>query len=258
MNENKPIRLNLGCGSDYLEGYINIDAPTSELSDPNIRADMYVDINELSYPNESIDEIYMEAVFEHFPRHHAILNLKKFYLWLKKNGKITVVVPDFWCTIKNIQKSQSEEEKSFWFRHLFGPQDTAYGNHYDGFDKQRLKYIFNTVGFQKYKIRTKPYQSIPNIYFTAIKTEPFLSEGEIDQNIVGYLAYHEHAQGDGILFCSWLKSIGFQEMTLPKVNRNFQTQQDSLFVKFLKTIKSLLKMIEQRIKLLGKGNSNQL
>ena len=94
----------------------------------------------MDYPDSSVDEILMNAVFEHFPRHIAIVQLRKFYKWLKPDGgKLTILVPDFWGIVEMLKKSKSPKEQQFWFRHLYGPQDTIqFGTHYDVFDVEKL------------------------------------------------------------------------------------------------------------------------
>lgn len=89
------MKLHLGCGHNYLEGWVNVDGPKSELCYDDLKADIHANIEDLEYPDNTVDEILMNAVFEHFPRHVAIIQLRKFYKWLKPGGKLTVLVPDF-------------------------------------------------------------------------------------------------------------------------------------------------------------------
>jgi len=53
------IKLNLGCGPDIKDGYVNID--TCPINDKVIK----MDIMNLEYPELSIDEIYARDVIEH-------------------------------------------------------------------------------------------------------------------------------------------------------------------------------------------------
>ena len=55
------IRLNLGCGPDIKDGYINID--TCPLNDKVIK----MDITNLDYSESSVDEVYARDVLEHMP-----------------------------------------------------------------------------------------------------------------------------------------------------------------------------------------------
>jgi predicted SAM-dependent methyltransferase len=163
------MKLHLGCGHNYMAGWVNIDAPKEELCYDDLKADVHARIGDLEYPDNTVDEILLTAVFEHFPRHVAIMQLRKFYKWLKPDGwKLIILVPDFWGTVKMLKKSKSPKEQQFWFRHLYGPQDTIqFGTHYDAFDVDKLKWMFSIVGFNKY--RYEKIKRWPSIRFIGIK-----------------------------------------------------------------------------------------
>lgn len=61
------MRLNIGCGPDIKEGYINIDS--CPLND-NV---VVMDIKNLDFPENSIDEIYAKDILEHL----SITDVKK-------------------------------------------------------------------------------------------------------------------------------------------------------------------------------------
>ena len=203
------MKLHLGCGHNYLEGWVNIDGPKNELCYDNLKADIYIRIEDLQYPDNFIDEILMNAVFEHFPRHVAIMQLRKFYKWLKPSGTLTIVVPDFWGTINMLRKSESPKEQQFWFRHLYGPQDTIqFGTHYDAFDVKKLIWMFSIVGFNQYK-----YEIIdcwPNIRFTGIKDIQIKSDINAERDIIEYMSYYEAKNETGIAFNAWMDAMGLK------------------------------------------------
>lgn len=64
-------KIHLGCGERYLEGYLNIDFPSSE----------HHNLLEFSYEKESVSEIRLHHVFEHFDRATA---LALFSPWKRK------------------------------------------------------------------------------------------------------------------------------------------------------------------------------
>ncbi len=78
IKENNVLKLHLGCGEKYLEGYVNIDFPQSEHSVLTPKVDMYHDIRTLQYPDNSVDEIQSHHLFEHFSRTDA---LKLLFRW---------------------------------------------------------------------------------------------------------------------------------------------------------------------------------
>lgn len=202
------MKLHLGCGHNYMDGWINIDGPKDELCYDDLKADIHARIEDLDYPDNSVDEILMNAVFEHFPRHVAIMQLRKFYKWLNPDGgKLTILVPYFWGTVKMLKKSRSPQEQQFWFRHLYGPQDTIqFGTHYDAFDVDKLKWMFSIVGFNEYK-----YEIIkrwPSIRFTGIKDNQIKSDADAERDIIDYMTNYEARDETGMLFGAWMDQMG--------------------------------------------------
>lgn len=233
------MKLHLGCGHNYLEGWINVDGPKDELCYDDLKADVHSRIEELVYPENSVDEILMNAVFEHFPRHVAIMQLRKFYKWLKPEGKLTILVPDFWGTVKMLKKSKSPKEQQFWFRHLYGPQDTIqFGTHYDTFSVDKLKWMFSIAGFNNYK-----YENIkrwPSIRFTGIKGDHAKSDVEAEKDIIEYMANYEARDEKGMLFAAWMDAMGLKAEKPP--TPVFKTQEMYKY-QLISKIMSILKRV---------------
>lgn len=229
MTQQKSVKLNLGCGETYLEGWTNIDAPQAEGPHDGFKTDLVADISTLKYPPGTVDEILMNAVFEHFQRHEALRILRNFYNWLKDGGKVTIVVPDFWGSVRKLEKSRGPAERAFWYRHLFGPQDDArYGNHLDGFDRDRLKEIFGVAGFTDLKI--EPFGDIPCLRAEATKHLPALADFEFKEKAANYLIYHEYGSVPGSCFAAWLKDLDIdsEEIGFTPPNVSFPTQKGGL------------------------------
>lgn len=85
---NTPTKLNLGCGNDIREGWVNLDI--ADL--PGV--DIVHDLNVLPLPfaDESFDEILCLDVLEHVD--YPIL-LKECHRILRGNGRIRIEVPHF-------------------------------------------------------------------------------------------------------------------------------------------------------------------
>ena len=85
------MKLNLGSGNDYREGWVNLDY--NELCNP----DVCWDLTKLPLPfkDNTFDEIIMMHVLEHFYNPLDIVN----ELWriAKPNSKITIKVPHWSC-----------------------------------------------------------------------------------------------------------------------------------------------------------------
>lgn len=81
------MKLNIGCGSDIREDYINID----RAKNPGV--DVVFDLEELPYPFEdnSVDEIYASHILEHFQDPIAIIH--ELHRILKVGGQLRIKVP---------------------------------------------------------------------------------------------------------------------------------------------------------------------
>src|SRR5438477_9516222 len=97
------MKLHLGCGQSYFEGYVNIDYPLSEHSVMKTSvADQFGNLFELNYAPETIEEVRLHHVFEHFTRAQACAMLASWNSWLKPGGIIHIEVPDFEKTAKAV------------------------------------------------------------------------------------------------------------------------------------------------------------
>ena len=93
---NLKMKLHLGCGEIHLDGYLNIDyPPASHAVQTKSAADEYHNILELAYPANSIEEIRLHHVFEHFTRASALGLLAGWWTWLVPGGLLRIEVPDF-------------------------------------------------------------------------------------------------------------------------------------------------------------------
>lgn len=93
------IKLHLGCGSNYLDGWCNIDAYPSEDSDTHrgiceVAPDIWADIANIPASSNSIDAILTHHVMEHFYRHQTIRIYQQFMDLLKPGGVIITEMPD--------------------------------------------------------------------------------------------------------------------------------------------------------------------
>lgn len=105
------IRLNLGSGGDYINGFVNVDLYAE-------RADERYDIAKLPYQDNSIDEIRAYHVIEHFDYMQAHEVLKEWNRVLKPNAKIRLETPDFLESCREFVKA---DEQGHWdlYGHFF-------------------------------------------------------------------------------------------------------------------------------------------
>lgn len=84
------MKLNLGCGYNKMEGYVNVD------KDANCNPDIVTDLEKkLPFEDNSADEIVLNHVLEHLGKDvETYFSLwKEFYRVLKDQGVIKIVVP---------------------------------------------------------------------------------------------------------------------------------------------------------------------
>lgn len=164
---NSELKLHLGCGQRYLKGYINIDFPSSEHTIVVPRADIYKDIRNLEYPENSIDEIRSHHLFEHFSRQEALKLLNQWRYWLKPQGLLVIETPDFEECIKRFVSTDDLEEKFKLARHIFGSHEANWALHKDFWDKLKFQFIFDKLGFKITKIQQIPSYHRKNLGFIA-------------------------------------------------------------------------------------------
>jgi predicted SAM-dependent methyltransferase len=84
------MKLHLGCGKVNIPGFYNIDLSDYE------HIDLKADIKDLNMFNDnSVDLIYVSAVFQYFDRQEGFECLKEWYRILKIGGKLRISTVDF-------------------------------------------------------------------------------------------------------------------------------------------------------------------
>lgn len=108
------IKLNIGCGMDYKEGWINID----NNSDSNIeKLDLNWDLRRpLPFDNESVDFIFNEHFIEHLTVEEGQIAIKDLMRVLKPGGVMRIATPDLEVTVDkyiNLPLSKDAALKKF-------------------------------------------------------------------------------------------------------------------------------------------------
>jgi predicted SAM-dependent methyltransferase len=166
------MKLHLGCGRQYFEGYINIDYPATEHTvQANIKVDFYADITKLSYPSSTVDEIRLHHVFEHFSRPIALALLCRWRDWLKPGGLLRIETPDAMACFKSmINPIISFDNKQQIMRHLFGSHEASWAVHCDGWYKNKFLITLQTLGFENLNFAKNEWGYLRNIEVFAYKS----------------------------------------------------------------------------------------
>ncbi len=133
------VKLNLGCGIYYKPGYVNIDK-----FEPLI-ADKILDINQLPYEENSIDEIEASHILEHFDCLQIPYVLSEWFRILKSGGQIFLETPHLTNVARKVRHAPLFKQLNS-LRFLFGI-DLGGNVHKMGFTPTILKKILSSIGF---------------------------------------------------------------------------------------------------------------
>lgn len=188
MNIESELRLNLGCASRPLPGYVNIDLDTLEqirerypsVEIPDGLSIHQYDIFKLPFSNDSIIEVRSESMLEHL----SFSEERDFFLEMqrviKPGGVLNFSVPDFEITMRqwlearddwqDFYRSDSEAiANCHWFgtysygvdnrwgyllASIFGPQNSAGQFHKNAFTVPKIRAILRRIGFRELEIST--------------------------------------------------------------------------------------------------------
>ncbi len=117
--------VHLGCGSKYLQGFINVDANLFN------KIDLWLDVrNGLPFPSNSVDSIYSTHMFEHLFSDELNLLLQECLRVLKPRGGIRLIVPNLESAIEAYSQRQGG-----WF-------DDSFPHHFDSLGGRFSNFIF--------------------------------------------------------------------------------------------------------------------
>jgi predicted SAM-dependent methyltransferase len=113
----KLLKLNLGCGSTKLPGYVNIDV------EKDCKPDLVCNFvgEPLPYGNNTVDEIVFFHCIEHLRKNSHKLLLLELWRVLKPQGELYVSYPEFEQCFQN-WKSNYKGKRDFWEATMFGRQ----------------------------------------------------------------------------------------------------------------------------------------
>lgn len=136
-------RLHLGCGEVLLPGYLNVDLPGSG---DGSRPDLEADLRALRCPSETLAEIRLHHVFEHFDRVEALALLLRWYEWLQPGGTLVIETPDFDACVAAYDAA-GQRERGLILRHLFGSHEATWAVHRDGWSASRFRIVLEPLGY---------------------------------------------------------------------------------------------------------------
>ena len=178
-------KLHVGCGTVYLDGYVNLDVEVpgysflaSERPDLLERnrttvdryykveesratleggprnaqhcvVDRYADLRALPYERDSVDEIRSVQSLEHLDMKEGPRVLRHWRDLLRPGGVLHVDVPDFEETARQLLAQPDEPSKEWYYRLVYGSQKNPYAFHKNGFSPARLEWMLREAGFRE-------------------------------------------------------------------------------------------------------------
>ena len=137
-----PVRLNVGCGTKRIDGYIGVDL--------NPVADVVCDVRTLPFPDDHADELLAVHVFEHFYRWEADQILREWLRVLKPGGRLVLELPDIIKVARHIL-SNNDQRLGLWG--AYGDPGYREPNmvHRWGWSEKELRQVLQTAGAQHIK-----------------------------------------------------------------------------------------------------------
>jgi len=166
------VKLNVGCGTDYKKGWVNID----NNSDNNIEElDLNWDLrNRLPFDEESVDFIFNEHLLEHLTVKETLTVLKDFMRVLRPGGVLRIAMPDLEKVIDDYLKNDFKNNptvKSFGLEFVKTRAELInmsfrWWGHKWLYDWEELERRLKEAGFRKIKrarLGKSKYQELRNL-----------------------------------------------------------------------------------------------
>jgi predicted SAM-dependent methyltransferase len=171
MSDGSPIRLHLGCGERYMEGYVNVDFPPEDQSVLDTsKADMHADLTKLTYDAGSVGEVRLHHVFEHFDRPTALRLLLDWHDWLSPGGLLVIETPDFERCARAFFMPWRRKRRGVLLRHMFGSHEAPWAVHQDGWYEAKFRHHLVALGFENLEFSRQSWSGTYNITVKARKS----------------------------------------------------------------------------------------
>jgi len=154
------MKLNLGCGSNKIDGFINIDV--NEAFKPDLVHDFV--LSPLPYEAGSAEEIVLFHTIEHIEKWKHPNLLSEIRRVLRDNGLFFVSFPEFSCILQNWLENK-RGDRQFWEHTIYGRQSSKADYHVSAMDTDDFTEVLRTYGFKVLRAEREPLED----YNTIIK-----------------------------------------------------------------------------------------
>lgn len=146
LSKNAPVKLNIGCGTLRMDGWVNIDLV-------GLPVDLAWDIRRtLPFVDDSVDVIFHEHVMEHVCAYDGFMMAKDSYRMLKPGGVLRIVMPDANRYIRSYVNPTSSDSilREGRLTPMIALTEEFYGfNHRAMYDYETVELFLRTAGFTK-------------------------------------------------------------------------------------------------------------
>jgi predicted SAM-dependent methyltransferase len=162
------VKLHLGCGNRYFDGYINVDGEYMK-HDPNVT------IHDITKPfpisDNCVDEILTVHVIEHISRSLVPPMFKEFHRICKPGGIVAMEWPDMLKMCTEIAKNPNvfwSDDRRVLKRTILGifGDNERYPDiammHKWGYSAESMGRLFLSAGFTRYEVQPNQHSKTPN------------------------------------------------------------------------------------------------
>lgn len=156
------MKLNLGCGDNKLEDYVNIDI--NDALKPDLVHDFTMS---LPFDDKTVDRIVMFHVIEHIQKHkhqQILLNCRRV---LKPDGELWISYPEFGKIAQN-WLTNHKGHRQFWEATIYGRQSSPSDYHVCCMDSDEFTHLLTVSGFAVNTCCPEPTED----YNTIVKCTP--------------------------------------------------------------------------------------
>lgn len=142
-----PRRVNLGCGFDRRDGYLNVDF--QDFHDP----DLVADVRDLSaLPDSYFDEVMAIDVLEHLPRGDTEIALREWHRILAPGGTLRLQTPDITAIGELLHERDDHASHVMFLHHMYGTQAYNGDFHLAGFTDRVMIATLRSIGFDSIRV----------------------------------------------------------------------------------------------------------
>ena len=146
------MKINLGCGTNYLEGYVNVDPQEGKKVDARRDAMQFL----RALDDNRVDEILCEHLLEHIPPVDGFLLIQECFRVLRIKGELIIECPD----LDKVGRVYGTGTLHFehYRKAIFGEKKgvSVGEGHVWGYTEDEMSHILQNVGFAECDACTDP------------------------------------------------------------------------------------------------------